>query len=245
MEHERYHIIDGIRGLTIISMIFYHACWDLVFLAGVNLPGYMDTQGLIWQRSICCSFIIISGFCAGISNRHFKRGIIVFLAGLLVTLVTVIFMPEDRIVFGILTFLGSSMLIIGVIGVYLKKVPYFWGLLISIILFLASFHINNGYLGFFKFKYYLPDFLYSNMLTTFLGFMRPGFFSTDYFSIIPWFFLFCFGFYISCMMIERQIIGILKASLIKPLEWMGRHSLLIYLMHQPLLYLVMISLQKI
>lgn len=111
----RYALLDELRGLDLISMMCYHGLWDVVFLFGVQLPWYTGMPGHLWQQSICWVFILLSGFCVPLGHRTLKRGAQVFAAGALVTVVTLVFMPEDRVVFGVLTFLGSAMLLTGVL----------------------------------------------------------------------------------------------------------------------------------
>ena len=45
--------LDTIRGITLLSMMLYHTCWDLVFLFGKKIPGYSGLGGYVWQQSIC------------------------------------------------------------------------------------------------------------------------------------------------------------------------------------------------
>ena len=59
---ERLALLDSLRGLTLISMILYHACWDAVYLLGANWPWYGSRAAYIWQQSICWTFIMLSGF---------------------------------------------------------------------------------------------------------------------------------------------------------------------------------------
>ena len=107
----RYALLDELRGLDLLSMIGYHACWDLIFLFGMSAAWYTGWQGHLWQQSICWVFILLSGFCLPLGHRPLRRGLIVSGAGALVTVVTLLFMPEDRVVFGVLTLLGAAMLI--------------------------------------------------------------------------------------------------------------------------------------
>ena len=100
----RCALLDELRGLDLISMMLYHGMWDLVYLFGVSAPWYGSWQGELWQQSICWVFILLSGFCVPLGHRTLKRGAQVFAAGALVTVVTLVFMPEDRVVFGVLTF---------------------------------------------------------------------------------------------------------------------------------------------
>lgn len=96
----RYALLDELRGLDLLSMIGYHACWDLIFLFGMSAAWYTGWQGHLWQQSICWVFILLSGFCLPLGHRPLRRGLIVSGAGVLVTAVTLLFMPEDRVVFG-------------------------------------------------------------------------------------------------------------------------------------------------
>lgn len=109
----RLPLLDSIRGLTLISMILYHALWDAVFLYGAEIGWYRSTAGFLWQQSICWSFILLSGFCTALGSRPFRRGWTVFGCGLIVTAVTLFVLPNEPIIFGVLTFLGSAMLLSG------------------------------------------------------------------------------------------------------------------------------------
>lgn len=119
----RYALLDELRGLDLVSMMLYHACWDMMFLFGIWMDWYTGMPGRLWQQTICWVFILLSGFCVPLGHRTLKRGAQVFAAGALVTVVTLVFMPEDRVVFGVLTFLGSAMLLTGVLEPLLKKNP--------------------------------------------------------------------------------------------------------------------------
>lgn len=119
----RYALLDELRGLDLVSMMLYHACWDMMFLFGIWMDWYAGMPGRLWQQAICWVFILLSGFCVPLGHRTLKRGAQVFAAGALVTVVTLVFMPEDRVVFGVLTFLGSAMLLTGVLEPLLKKNP--------------------------------------------------------------------------------------------------------------------------
>ena len=61
------------------------------------------------------------------------------------------------------------------------------------------------------------------------------FYSTDYFALLPWLFLFWAGYFLHFCM-GRQRMEPLRRSVCPALGWMGRHSLLLYLLHQPVIY---------
>lgn len=119
----RYALLDELRGLDLVSMMLYHGCWDLVNLFGIQADWYYGLPGHLWQQSICWVFILLSGFCVQLGHHTLRRGAQVFGAGALVTAVTLLFMPEDRVVFGVLTLLGSAMLLTGLLEKQLRRVP--------------------------------------------------------------------------------------------------------------------------
>lgn len=125
----RYTLLDELRGLDLVSMMLYHGCWDLVNLFGIQADWYYGLPGHLWQQSICWVFILLSGFCVQLGHHTLRRGAQVFGAGALVTAVTLLFMPEDRVVFGVLTLLGSAMLLTGLLEKPLRRIPPQQGLL--------------------------------------------------------------------------------------------------------------------
>ena len=127
----RYALLDELRGLDLLSMMLYHGCWDLVNLFGIQADWYYGLPGHLWQQSICWVFILLSGFCVQLGHHTLRRGAQVFGAGALVTAVTLLFMPEDRVIFGVLTLLGSAMLLTGLLEKPLRRIPPAAGFAIS------------------------------------------------------------------------------------------------------------------
>ncbi len=238
----RYHLLDVIRGLTLISMILYHASWDLVYLFGVNWPWYRTASAQYWQQSICWTFIILSGFCVPLSRHKWKRGLIVFGAGLLVTAVTLVFMPEDKVICGVLTFIGSAMLITALLQrPILSKIPALLGIVLNGYLFYFFYPVNQRLVTLYPgVQHLVPGTLYKDLFTTWLGFPEPGFWSTDYFSILPWIFLYFVGYFLYRLLpLDRRPLSSPLRINIPPLSWLGRNSLLIYMLHQPVIYMVL------
>ena len=234
---KRYPILDEYRGLVVLNMIAFHALWDLVYIYGWDLTWYKDTPAQVWQIWICSSFIFLSGFCWQLGRKQAKRGVEVFVAGIIITVATLLVMPSARVVFGVLTFHGSAMLIVWVLSKELKKISALLGFFISLTLFLFTFSINHGYLGFFgKELIALPGVLYANLFTTYLGFPEVGFFSTDYFSVFPWIFLYIAGYFFYSLCKKNDKMDWARVSLCKPLGGIGRSALPIYMLHQPVVY---------
>ena len=236
---KRYNILDDIRGFAVINMVLYHFLWDVVYLGGIAIDWYSALPGYIWQQGICWAFILLSGFCWSLGRHRLRRGLIVFVCGAVVTIVTVLVMPKNCIVFGILTMLGSCMLLMIPLEKLLRHCKCEIGLVVSGLLFAAARNIYNGSLWLGKIE--LPEWLYRNYFTAFLGFPQKEFFSTDYFPLLPWIFLFIAGYFLYRIFEKYKLLGILEHRGLRPLEWIGCHALGIYLVHQPILSICFIG----
>lgn len=230
----RYRLLDELRGLDLISMMLYHGMWDVVFLFGVTQKWYTGLPGFVWQQSICWVFILLSGFCLPLGHHPFRRGAVVFGAGALVTAVTLLFLPEDVVWFGVLTLLGSSMLLTAALDPLFRRVPPSAGVAVSALLFWVTYPTMNGFWNLPGRRLALPQALYASWPTAYLGFMPKSFFSTDYFPLLPWLFLFWAGYFLHHL-VGRERLAPLRRSVCPPLGWMGRHSLVLYLLHQPVI----------
>lgn len=235
---ERYSLIDAIRAVAIINMIAYHLCYDIFCVFGVWNDFYKAVPFIIWERFICCTFIIVSGMSINFSSHGYRRGIIVNLCGFLITIVTVLIMPDQAIWFGVLNLLGCAMLITFALRRELSRIKPIIGALIFFILFMLLYGVPNGYIGFFGFPLIrLPDALYQFRWLAFLGFPSKDFLSSDYFPILPWIFLYLFGFELWRLIAEKGHDRFFRVR-VPVLDFIGRHSLMIYLIHQPALYAV-------
>lgn len=232
MEKQRIWELDAFRGICILGMIVVHAVLDV--------KGFGSTGNALfdfvreWGSLL---FILISGICLTLGSRSIRRGLIVFGAGMLCTLVTwgmyKTGMESESIIirFGILHCLGICMILAAAI----KKAPT-WALFI-----LAAVLI---YLGFYvkglttDCEYLFP-----------LGIRYTGFSSSDYFPLLPNFGYFVAGMFIGkTLYAKKQSLMPNVKSIVAPLRflsWCGRQSLFIYLLHQPILYGVAYVIQKL
>jgi len=239
LERRRYQVLDTIRGLALVSMILYHASWDMVYMFGADWPWYHGFAAHVWQQSICWTFILLSGYCWSLGRRQLRRGLTVFLCGALITAVTWFFMPGNLVYCGVLTLLGASSMLLVPLAPALERVPAQAGAAGSFLLFLVTRDVNAGFLGFEGMRFAaLPAGLYRDHLTALPGFPPADFFSTDYFSLFPWFFLFLTGWFLFRLRPE-EVREIRRVPLVTA---MGRHSLLIYMLHQPAVYALLWAL---
>ena len=111
---DRVCLLDEFRGLAVLLMIFYHGAYDAVYIFRFTGSGWFTSAPMDFlQRYIAVSFILIAGIMGRYSRSNFRRGVKTFLCGLLVTAVTLLVMPSERILFGILHFLGAAMMLLG------------------------------------------------------------------------------------------------------------------------------------
>lgn len=247
----RYGLLDTLRGLCVLSMVCCHAIYDLVNIFGVPVPWLHSWQGYLCQQSTRCAFILLSGLCWNLSRRHIQRGLLLTACGAAVTLVTWLVMPTELILYGILTFLGLSALLLNLLHALFEKlrweIPPQAGLIFFLVIFFLLQGIPQGYLGFEGLRLWeLPAGLYQFQFLALLGFPAPGFSSSDYFPLIPWFFLYLAGYFLWQLLSKQEkALAILRRPGPRPLSFVGRHSLLIYLLHQPVLMGIFFLLDRV
>ncbi|NMC56594.1 MAG: DUF1624 domain-containing protein [Eubacteriaceae bacterium] len=235
----RVHLLDEIRGILIIYIVWYHLMFDLTEVFGLNIAWvYSDTMEYVRIAAVCM-FILISGISCNYSKSNVNRGIKTFLWGVVITFVTLLVMPEQIIIFGILHFFGLAMIIGGLLFDKIKKIPAKTGIIISFILFLLTYNLFNGYIGMFGYEIALPQFLTNKYFLFPIGFKCEGIFSADYYPIFPWIFMFFLGIFTGRLIKQNKAPVFFYKSHYKPLAKIGQKTLLIYLIHQPILVLIL------
>lgn len=241
-----YGLLDTVRGVCILSMAAYHGMYDLVDIFGLPSAWYTGLPGYIWQQSICWTFILLSGMCWQLSRHHVKRGLLLVGCGAAISLITWLAMPSQRILYGVLNLLGLSALLLIPLDKLFRKIPAWAGLGGALLLFALTKNVSRGSLGFEGLVLcQLPSWLYVTDLLAVAGFPSPGFWSTDYFPLLPWFFLFCAGYFLWGLLSQSERAKERLASGVRPLSFLGRHSLIIYLAHQPVLMGVFLAVGQL
>lgn len=232
----RVPLVDEIRGFSIICMVVYHAAYNLVFLFSVDIPIFTSSGMNALRDLFAAIFIFISGSVCNYSKSNLKRGALCFCCGMLLTAATYFFMPQQLILFGILHMLGVCMSLFPLVKKPLYKLGSAAGYILFFSLFFITFNLPRGFLGFNNcLSAKLPEAFYSANLFYF-GFASPAFCSADYFPLLPWIFVFFAGAYFGRDLKDGKMPPFFYASHCRPLAAAGRNTLLIYLLHQPLIY---------
>lgn len=233
----RVFILDWLRGLAVLNMLLFHILYDIVYIFGVPIGWYTGLPGYLWQQTISWCFIIVSGASIHYGSRPFRRGAVILGSGLLISAVTFLFMPQERVLFGILHFIGTAMLLAALCLPLLKRIPPWIGVFTSTVLFLFLKGVPRGFVGFADYPFIqLPAQWYQFSFLFPLGFPAADFWSSDYFAVIPWFFLYLAGYFAWALLKPHFTLQQRKP---RPVEWVGQKSLWFYLAHQPVMYAIL------
>lgn len=232
---KRFYAVDAVRGVALLNMVLFHFLYDVFVVFGNDQYWYLRPAVYLWQQSICWTFILVSGFVWSWGRKNaVKRGLLLNFWGLVVTVVTVIFLPEESIFFGILNFFGCAVLLTWLLEKPLLKLPPWAGASASFLLFLLTKKVSDGMIGLWQ----VPRLLYDIKILTPFGFPYPGFTSSDYFAIFPWIFLFFTGFYMEKLFRKSEKLQKCASVSIPVLTAIGKNTIWVYLLHQPICYAV-------
>lgn len=243
----RYPLIDAVRGVCVAGMIVYHALFDAVELFGLDVERFVNFTPLVLVRDIGAGlFIFLSGVCFHFSRHRLRRFLVLFAGGLVVDAVTCIVAPDAAVLFGILTFMSVSGLILTALDRPLSKLPPKTFCVLNLLLFVFFNRMNYAYVGTYSnVWFYLPTTFYRNYVTAFFGFPFDGFTSGDYFPLLPWMFVCLAGYFFYSAVKDGEKIKRIMSFRFEPLAFIGRNSLAVYIAHQPLLYGIIWLIAKI
>lgn len=235
--NNRFWEIDAMRGVAIVMMVIYHFVYDLDYFDVTDVV-YTDPFWFYFQRVTATIFIALVGISLAINNAKFiqqgingrelfwmflQRGTRIFAWGLVISLMTWLTLGAERAVrFGILHFIGTSIVL---------AFPFLKGRWSNVTLGLLL--ISAGRI--------LQAQTFSFSWLFWLGFLPANHRSVDYFPLIPWFGAVLIGIAHGNTLyrdFRRQFsLPDLSHNLtLSLLQRMGRHSLVLYLIHQPLLF---------
>lgn len=243
---KRVGIVDEVRAVAFIAMVLYHLYFDIAFVYWIDLPDAVDMIMKWLQPLIAGTFITVAGISSNYSRNNFRRGALYFFAAMLMTFVTAVAMPSELIVFGVLHFMGIAAMIYGFIGKFTSKIPWLVGVIVFALLYAVTINVPHGYIGFDGvFRIDVPAILYQNNYMFMLGFPSASFYSGDYFPLIPNLFLFLAGASLGEYFKSGKAAKGFYTTRFSGLSAIGRHGLLLYLIHQPASLLILEIIFKI
>lgn len=229
--------LDFARGAALLGMMIIHLVYDLVDLFGV-LNWQLPQWYLVFKNNFGAVFLVISGISVTLGSRCVRRGLTVFGCGFLCTGATLILYltgMADRsilIYFGVLHCLGVCMLL----WPLFRQLPN-WMLVPTGLAFAAAGLVLRRY---------SPD---VPAVLIPLGFAPGWFSSSDYFPLLPNLGFFLLGAALGRRLYREPVTRFPRVEEgnmpIRLFCAMGRHSLPIYLLHQPILAALVLLLQRI
>ena len=230
MASSRYIEIDVLRTLAIAGMVLYHTLYDLVIFYDWDIPLF-STGWTLFARATATLFLLLVGISFAISwrntkarlpltlayHKYLRRGLLILAGGILISTVTYAVEPETFVRFGILHLIGVSILLLPFF-IVLKEGNALIGIAIISLWGTVRNTTATGPL-------LLP-----------FGVMPPHFETIDYFPIIPWFGVILLGLSMGYFLYVRHAHPAMRVSRVMQwITWPGRNSLLLYLIHQPII----------
>lgn len=234
---QRIHLMDELRGFAVLCMVFYHAFYTFAFLIGWDFSRVLLDFFTPAEPWFAGGFVFLSGIAGNLSRSNLKRGLKLAVVAVGVSAVTILFVPQEAIYFGILHLLSVSMVLAGLCKRWLDRVPLWAGAAVCTALFLFTMGVEYGYLGIARLPLlWLPEPWYATNWLVPLGLYNSTFFSADYFPVFPWLFLFFCGLFAGRYAADGRLPAWMYRPHIKPLAFLGRHALVVYIAHQPAIY---------
>ncbi len=217
--------VDALRGLAIVMMVIFHFLFDLNFLGLAKISMYEGFL-LVFQRTTATLFLLVVGITLSIAYRngkteffyYLKRGLLLVAVALLITVATWIYPHEGFIIFGIIHLIAFSIIVS-----YIFLRTYYLTLFTGIALIVIGLAISG--------------ITASNSILLWLGLPPANFYTLDYYPVLPWFGIVLIGIFLGKFIyVEKKIcFEEIKNPLANFLGYIGQRSLMIYLVHQPIL----------
>lgn len=225
----RYQTLDLARGVAIIAMVVFHVAWDLYYYGFSSVDVTTAPGWVVFQKAILTSFLALVG--AGLWLGHgerirwrsfWRRWVLIAGAAVLVTAGTVWMLPDYFVFFGVL----HAIALFSLAALPLLALPTWAQAGLGTTIVAVSFAFTDP--------------IFTERWLAWIGFWPISPPTSDVVPIFPWFGVVLLG--IAAIRISRarpEGRRLLEARSDEPivvgLAWMGRWSLVIYLVHQPLI----------
>ena len=228
MNTQRLVLIDALRGVAIAMMVIYHFCYDLTYFKLYQFDFYNDPFWLNFRNFIVGSFVFIVGVSfslamqKGINWPAYKKRLAILIACAMgISLLTYFMFPGRTIFFGILHFIAFA----SVLALLFRKL-YWSNLLIGAGIIVAALTIKST--------------MFNDNWLVWIGFYTQKPATEDFASVFPWFGIVLIGMFAGKYLLKNTRLKKFasdypKGNSCNGLLFAGRNSLLIYMIHQPVL----------
>lgn len=236
----RLPLFDVLRGVAILAMVAFHLAFDLNYFGILKADFYSDNGLVATRNAIVAMFLLLVGISMTLAlrngihwARYSKRLAALVLCALAVSLGSWLIFPQSWIFFGVLHFIAVA----SVIALAFRRF-YRTNLFIGLALILIGLTVTHP--------------LFDSRGLSWIGLVTTKPITEDYVPLLPWLGVVLIGMFLGKLSLRRIDFAILAERQPRTrggitLAWMGRHSLAIYLLHQPLLlaaiWLVLTGLQ--
>ncbi|MDW5415243.1 heparan-alpha-glucosaminide N-acetyltransferase [Iodobacter sp. CM08] len=214
---------DLLRGIAVVLMVLFHFSFDLAYFGVWSVQTNIDPEWVALRTLIVSLFAAVAGLCAG-AQPSWQRQLRLLACAGAATLGSWFIFPNAIIWFGVLHF----FFVAGLIAPLFRNKP-------RLCLVLGLLLILLGVL--------LQATLFDQPALAWLGMMTYKPRTEDYVPMLPWFGVVLLGIAAQTML-PAQWLAQGGQRQLAPLRWLGKHSLIIYLIHQPILFGVLGLLLK-
>ena len=244
---KRIHTLDELRGFCLILMVAFHGFFLVGYTFGIPLARELFDFFLPIQPVFAGIFIFLCGLSCHLSRNNLKRGLL--LTGVALLLSAVLWcavwwrmLTDDCVIwFGVLHLLAACILLYCLLNPLFKHIHPWVGLVLCAVLFVLCYHVppeNGGWFGIRGwFTVATPPAALDHPLLYPIG-LCPISPCGDYVPLLPWAFCFFGGSFAGVWAARGRFPKWSYRRHVPFFGWLGRHSLIVYLFHQPVLYVL-------
>ena len=236
-DYGRIARIDELRGVLILLVLFYHLLYDITLFFPAAVPRLWLLQNSFQPlRAIVPGlFILLCGMCTHLSRSNLRRGLLSAALAGAIRLISGIINPACPIRFGILHLLALCLLLWCALHRLLQRLlvqghlPPWAAMVGGGLLFILTYRLERGILA----GIILPESWWDHEWLLWLGMPCHRLLSADYFPLLPWGGLFWAGCGLGQWLLAPPYLQRMQKSYSPGMARLGRHTLALYLCHQP------------
>lgn len=245
LNKDRAWELDFLRGIAILMMVFMHMSYDVRYEFRVDTFSYLDA-GWFWtfvHPVIVVLFVSVSGMCCTLSRNNVKRGLKLLAATLAFYLATYLITAFTEvnclIIFNVLAVITCGIFLYSLITFIERKTKVSSNVINLIMGLIGLYIVICGC------NIHEMDYASKSLMFLPVGFEISGTpYMADYMPLFPWLGVFLIGCIVGriCYKDKKTLFagrGKLMKAISRPVEFLGRHSLIIYLAHQPIVFAIL------